>query len=110
MVYCVKCGAKNEDNAKWCIKCGESLTQRRSKRWKGEESCFGGDEHFEEECFEGGKAYAGIIVGGIILLIGVILVLSQFYSLVWENFGPYLLAVIGVLIIIGAFSSFRRSR
>jgi len=26
MTYCVKCGTKNEDDADFCKKCGESLT------------------------------------------------------------------------------------
>jgi len=32
MVYCNKCGKKNEDNARFCIKCGSSLKLEKNKK------------------------------------------------------------------------------
>jgi phage shock protein PspC (stress-responsive transcriptional regulator) len=31
MVYCQKCGVKNKDNSRYCIKCGNSLTLTSDK-------------------------------------------------------------------------------
>ena len=37
MTYCAKCGEKNEDDAKFCSKCGNSLTGSKKdyeKEWE----------------------------------------------------------------------------
>ena len=45
MVVCTKCGAKNEEEAKYCVKCGVNLEtgapspRRRKHRREGE--CYG---------------------------------------------------------------------
>ena len=63
MVYCTKCGKKNEDEAEYCSKCGASLTDKKKdyeKEW---------DKLCEEEC-AGGKHGAPIFWGIIVILIG----------------------------------------
>jgi len=85
VVYCSKCGAKNDDDAEHCTQCGAALAvsrekrlERRAEEW-GEE--FGRraeawgrqmEREFKGECFglpEGG-AIVGIILGVIILILG----------------------------------------
>ncbi|MCK5562768.1 zinc-ribbon domain-containing protein, partial [Candidatus Bathyarchaeota archaeon] len=54
LVYCSKCGAKNEDDAKVCVGCGASLyVPRRGARRRGGNECFGPKEgkRVEDECF-----------------------------------------------------------
>ena len=70
MVVCPKCGAKSEEDEKYCVKCGADMktgtaSSRRHKH-KREGECFGQ----EEECF--GIPKGGTIVG---LAIGIIIIL-----------------------------------
>ena len=63
MVYCAKCGKKNDDEAEYCSKCGASLTDKKGdqeKEW---------DKRCEEEC-AGGKHGAPIFFGILVILIG----------------------------------------
>ena len=73
MVYCTKCGTKNEDNAEVCVKCSQPLNLpsdvKRTRR--AESTCFRSRErHVEDECFglPYGGAIAGIIFGFVIIL------------------------------------------
>jgi len=103
LVYCTKCGAKNEEDAVVCVKCGASLeTAPPTRRYERKR---------EEECF--GIPHGGVIVGlafGIIILIwGIIALLQQ----IVPDFpiidpGAFAAIVIGILIIIGAYFGLRR--
>ncbi len=70
MVYCTKCGTKNEDDAMTCVNCKEPLgnyqTVRRERRRK-ESECFG---------LPNGGSIAGLVIGLIIILWGVTSVLD----------------------------------
>jgi len=95
MVYCTKCGAKNEDDAAVCVKCGASLKTgkypaRRYERRRYEEECFG--------IPQGGRI-VGLVIGLIIIIAGVAWLLD--YS-VWDILWPLIVIVIGVLIVVGA--------
>jgi len=66
MVYCSKCGQKNEDNAQFCNKCGAKLkptAKEYEKEW--ENQC-------ERECESGteGRGLWRIFWGIVIILIG----------------------------------------
>ena len=61
MVYCPKCGKKNEDDAKFCSSCGASLTAKKDYEKEWEDRC-------EKECSRG--PHAPIIWGIIVVLIG----------------------------------------
>ena len=109
MVYCTKCGTKNEEGVEYCIKCGANLwvsrekrLERRAKEW-GEE--FG--RRAEEGCF--GLPHGGAIVG---LIIGIIIVLVGFSWLAGINIGryvwPLVVVVFGILIVAGALYSYSR--
>ena len=102
MVYCSKCGAKNEDDATVCVGCGASLyVPRRVAKRRGNE-CFGPKEEkrFEEECF--GLPYGGAIVG---IIFGIIILVLGFAWLIgkplWEYMGPLAVILVGILIIAG---------
>lgn len=101
MVYCVKCGAKNPDDAKTCSQCGAplyALNEDRHRKHKDE--CFGGEE---TECFgiPKGGAVLGLAIGIIIIIAGLSMLLNELFgiSIPWW---PFMIIIFGVLIIIGA--------
>jgi uncharacterized membrane protein YvbJ len=104
MVYCVKCGAKNPDDAKVCSQCGASLYPIREER----ERYY---RRYEHECFgiPGGGAIIGLAIGVIIVIAGLLWFLKQAEIIsrsvdVW----PFAAIIFGVLIIIGALFGMRR--
>ena len=65
MVYCTKCGTKNEDDVGACIKSGASIGTRpawRHERRRAEEECFG---------LPHGDAIVGLIIGVMIIVAGI---------------------------------------
>lgn len=102
MVYCAKCGAKNQDDATVCVGCGASLyVPKRVAKRRGDD-CFGPKEEkrFEEECF--GLPFGGAIVG---IIFGIIILAFGFALLaginIWDYLGPLFIIIIGILIIAG---------
>ena len=104
MVYCTKCGTKNEDNAKECINCGATLeTEARLTRRE--------ERRMEEECFgiPRGGSIVGMIVGLIIVLVGASLVLSKATGIELQAYvGPIVVIIVGILVIVGAYYGMRR--
>ncbi|MEJ2242177.1 MAG: zinc-ribbon domain-containing protein [Candidatus Bathyarchaeota archaeon] len=120
MVYCPKCGTKNEDPAKYCIKCGQNLnlTNRKSLEQRIEEGAeefgkraeawgenFGND--VENECFglPHGSTIFGLIIGLIIILVGVISLAG-----IDIEFWPLIIIIFGLLIAGGAVYSLTKKR
>jgi len=107
VVYCSKCGTKNEDSAVSCVKCGASLqtgtvATRWAERRKAEQECFGLPQ---------GGAIAAIVFGVIVLIFGVFLLLQQAGVIVGASFPWFLLAIIfGVLMVAGAIYTMSRSK
>ncbi len=101
MVYCSKCGFKNEDDAEVCSKCGASLQisriERRRRAKRVEDECFG---------LPHGGAIVGLFIGIIIILWG----LTQLPGLLPEEFKfwPWIIVVFGVLIAAGALYGLTR--
>jgi len=112
MVFCSKCGIKNEDATEYCVKCGAKLnvTKEKSVEKRIEE----GAEEFgkraeawgksfakrpEEECF--GLPHGGTIFG---LIIGIIIILVGVTSLAGIDleFWPLIIVIFGLLIAGGA--------
>jgi uncharacterized membrane protein YvbJ len=120
MVYCSKCGTKNEESAETCIKCSAKLNVPGKKSL--EKSIEEGAEEFgkraeewgksfgkrqEEECF--GLPHGGIIVG---LIIGIIIIAVGVTSLAGINLDlwPLIILIFGVLILGGAIYTLTRKR
>ncbi|MBN2600137.1 MAG: zinc-ribbon domain-containing protein [Candidatus Thermoplasmatota archaeon] len=88
MVYCAKCGTKNEDDATFCKNCGTSLTGSKPEYDRQRE------QRCEDEC-AGGKNSRGLAIfwGVIIVLIGLVILfevvikdMAKTYSwLSWVN-------------------------
>ena len=101
MVYCTKCGTKNEDNAKTCSQCGASLyaTRERPEYYR----------RMEDECFgiPKGGTVVGIFIGLVVMIAGLSLLLQQVYniSLPWW---PFVVIFFGILLITGAIYRGRR--
>jgi len=107
MVYCTRCGAKNEDSAADCKSCGAPLNLpptsagARGRSRSEEEMCFGA-----EGCFRPwfGKA-APIVVGVVIVLIGLLAFASSYLKVeMW----PLVLIAIGVIVVVGGYLSYSR--
>jgi len=104
MVYCTKCGTKNEDDAKVCVNCGEPLEIGARMQRKFE-------KRMEEECFgiPRGGSIVGIIIGLIIVLVGASLILSKATGIELQTYiGPIVVIIVGILIIVGAYYGMRR--
>jgi len=101
MVYCTKCGTKNEDDAVICVKCKEPLVDHppvRRERRRKENECFG---------LPNGGAIGGLVIGLIIILWGVTSVLGEdFGRLLW----PIIIIIFGTLMAAGALYSISRRR
>lgn len=114
MVHCVKCGAQNSDDAKFCVKCGENLMSSKEKwDWERRLDEWGEDfgkraekwgkqmeREFQDECFglPRGGAIVGIIFGVIILILGFALLAN---INIWRYLGPIAVIIVGILIITG---------
>ena len=106
MVYCSKCGTQNPDAATTCSNCGAPL-YTVGEQYRGSER-----EHYkrvESECFglPNGGMIASIVIGAIIILVGLTLFLQTTYN-IDINFWPFILVIIGILIVAGAL--YRRRR
>ena len=118
MVYCTKCGTKNDEGAIHCTKCGANLEISLEKRFErgmeewGEQ--FG--KRAEEECF--GLPHGGLIVGLIAGIIIIIVGLSFVPGLIPDEvrevtdplFWPVLIIIFGILIAAGALYQYSRRR
>lgn len=107
MVYCVRCGAKNEEDAKVCSNCGAPLYHPS----RGEAASRSVDprERIEEECFgiPRGSSVVGLAIGLIIVLAGLSLLLKELYQITIP-WWPIAVMILGIFIIIGAILGSRR--
>ncbi|HDQ05207.1 MAG TPA: zinc ribbon domain-containing protein [Candidatus Bathyarchaeota archaeon] len=96
MVYCTKCGTKNEDDSEVCVNCKEPLVShpstRRERRRKGRG--FFGLPH--------GRSIVGLVIGLMIILWGVSSLLGiEFGRYLW----PLIMVIFGTLMVAGALYS-----
>jgi uncharacterized membrane protein YvbJ len=106
MVYCSKCGTQNPDTNTVCSNCGAPL-YTVGQRYPGSDR-----EHYrrvENECFglPHGGMIVGIVIGIIIIFVGLGFFLQATYG-ISINFWPFILIIVGVLIVAGALSRQRR--
>ena len=91
MVYCTKCGTKNEEDAVVCVKCGAPLVAgpplRRARR-RAEEECFG---------LPHGGAIVGLVIGIIIIIAGI----SWLAEIEIGNWWALIVIAFGILMIAG---------
>jgi hypothetical protein len=121
MVYCTKCGTKNEEGTEYCSKCGANLGVSREQKIERRAEEFGRraeewGEQFgkraEKECFglPHGGAIVGLVIGIIIILVG----LSQVPGILpseinlWDYIWPLVIIIFGILLIAGALYSYSR--
>jgi uncharacterized membrane protein YvbJ len=100
MVYCTKCGTKNEEGATICTNCQQPLVGNyhamKRQRRRAEDECFG---------LPNGGIIAGVIFGLIILLFGV----SALLDIDFGNYlGPFVIIIFGILIFVGALYRYTR--
>ena len=116
MVYCVKCGAKNPDDARVCTQCGAPLYVTGEQPRREGRECFGtrrAEEPYrrvEDECFglPGGRHVGNLVFGLIILLFGASLLINEIYH-ISINWWPWIIVIFGLLIVAGAlYGMFRR--
>jgi len=107
MVTCTKCGAQNEEDARFCVSCGARIEVRRERH---RDTCFEPEERIGHECF--GLPYGGAIIG---IIIGMFIIISGF-AMIWEldigrYTGAFFVMIIGLLIVAGAiYGILRRAR
>lgn len=100
MVYCSKCGAKNEDNAEVCARCGEPLLRPEERgrgplRGEGLRSLRG----------RRSPSFWGIFFGLLIILCGAIWLLNEVFPwLIWDRLWPFILILFGAAVIIRALT------
>ena len=120
MVYCSKCGTRNEEAAETCVKCGAKLIVQREENW--EKRLENGAEEFgkraevwgenvgrrmEDECF--GLPHGGSIFGlvfGIIIIVAGIFWITGITLEIW----PCFIVILGILILAGAVYNLTRKR
>jgi len=104
MVYCTKCGTKNEDDVAYCTKCGEPLNPTRAERIRYH-------RRRENECFgiPNGGLIVGMVIGIIIVLWGLIWIMQQTGLISAEiSVWPFAIILFGLLMVIGAIFRLQR--
>ena len=118
MPYCTKCGFEVEEKMAFCPKCGAPLkvekpsagvapapTNRVEKAEKSEKSEKQEKREKTEKAEKSEKREVGVLgplIGGLVLIfLGCMFYLSVAGYLRWQNIGPFLLVIVGILIIIG---------
>ena len=122
MPYCPKCGSEVKDENSFCPKCGVSLkasapvppkpaeyrrNEKAEKNEKQEKHEKSSNEKYEKQQF----GVFGPFIGGIILiLIGLMLYLSVEGIIEFRSMFPFVLIIVGVVIIIGVLSGAMRAK
>ena len=107
MVYCTKCGTKNEDTAVVCTNCGANMqtgtyVSRRRERRRAEQECFG---------LPHGGAIAGLFFGAIIIIAGLLFALQEWdviEEINWDQIWPFIIIAFGILMVAGAIYGYSR--
>jgi len=103
MPYCPKCGAEVGEGTNFCPKCGAALgpLSPRARREKGEKQEKGEKSEKAEKQEKGEFGYIGPLIGGLILIaVGLIAYLSRISPMFVVDWGPILLIVVGIIILV----------
>ena len=115
--FCVKCGSEMPADAEFCPKCGrqaavapvaaERTHAREEKREKSEKD----EKEEKREKDEKSGDRTGVLVGGLILIwLGVSLYLVQAHRFSWDQWWPYFIVGIGVILIVQAIVRYSTAR
>jgi hypothetical protein len=96
LVYCVRCGAKNPDDATICTQCGKPLMGvERGRMRHGEEGCFGMPHH-----------WGSILVGLFIIALGLSILFQNWVA--FQYFWPLVIIFVGIAVLLGGFYRYSR--
>jgi predicted nucleic acid-binding Zn ribbon protein len=96
LVYCVRCGAKNPDDATVCAQCGKPLMGVERGRTRHEEQmCFGMPHH-----------WGSILVGLFIIVLGLLILFHSWLAI--QDFWPLVLIFIGIAVLVGGLYRYSR--
>jgi uncharacterized membrane protein YvbJ len=100
MVYCTRCGTRNDDTARNCTNCGAPLYTVGEQYPGSERESYRRVEH---ECFgiPNGTMIVAVIVGLIVIIWGLTILLQTMYNIAIDIW-PLVLIIVGVLIVIAA--------
>jgi len=96
LVYCVKCGAKNPEDAAVCAQCGKALMGIEKGRTRHErETCFGLPSH-----------WGSVLLGLFVIVLGLSILLRSWIGV--QDFWPLVLIFVGIAILLGGFYRYTR--
>ncbi|MGD6808749.1 MAG: zinc-ribbon domain-containing protein [Candidatus Bathyarchaeia archaeon] len=112
MVYCSKCGTQNPDDANNCTNCGAPLQTTsygaNPQDWQRPRHHHG---HYHDQNYQRRNSGIGLLIGGIIVVVLGLMLLTGNFGLFITYFWPIVLVVIGIwLLIQGLMRSQRRYR
>ena len=115
--FCTKCGANVPDDATFCPKCGGQIatpttaTERIRAREEKHEKQEKGEKEEKHEKEEKSGDRTGVLVGGLILIwLGISLYLVQAHRFSWDQWWPYFIVGIGVILIVQAIVRYSTAR
>ena len=96
MVYCVRCGAKNPDDAAICAQCGKPLVGvERVRTRREEEARFGMPSH-----------WGGVLAGLFIIMIGLAMLFRGLLGI--QDIWPLVVIFVGIAILLGGLYRYSR--
>ena len=118
MIYCPDCGAENEDDADYCIKCGAPLREGVSRTYHRDEK-YEKDERIEKEekdekgekneKHEGDARNWGLLIGLLILASGFISLAEDWWGYTWDSLWPYMIILVGLFIVYNGLKARQRN-
>lgn len=96
MVYCVRCGAKNPDDAAVCAQCGKPMMGVERGRTR----------HEEEMCFGLPRHWGSVLLGLFIIVLGLSILFQSWLGV--RDFWPLILIFIGIAVLLGGFYRYSR--
>ena len=115
MLYCPDCGAQNEDDAEYCIKCGAPLREgvrriyRRDEKDEKEERIEKEEKDEKNEKSEGDARNWGLLIGLLILSSGLISLAEDGWGYTWDSLWPYMIILVGLFIVYNGLKARQRS-
>jgi uncharacterized membrane protein YvbJ len=107
MVYCPSCGTKNEDTAKHCVQCGESLFFGDKPRpaQRSSDLCY----EWEDDKSQKKISQRGIlIIGAIIVVIALSQIADIWFPEIESSIWPAFFLAAGIIVVLYALFFFRR--